>query len=88
MTKLVGRMIRHERFMDVCFEVTKVFELPHKIKVTGYWHNMGFVTSYPLLIKQTLNIPIEQISQWSICMENFPKCYRNAPWRIMTKRTA
>lgn len=69
-----GSVIRHKRFMDVaCFVISR-----HYSTFKVGWINMGYVDSYFLNIPQTLKI--RDLSNWQICVDKDPWCYRYARW--------
>lgn len=80
---LYNRVIRHKQAMDVCFLVHKTFILPHKVKLKGEWINMGFVESYNIGEKQNIELMKEEIANWEVCLDQYPKCYRYAAWRSL-----
>lgn len=51
-----GDFIKHEKFLDACFEVKKCYDYGHGIVVTGVWWNQGFVESFSLGIKGKIEI--------------------------------
>jgi hypothetical protein len=73
-------IIRHKRFLDVCFEVVKVY--PQWNKYRGHWINMGYVKSWYLdHILRT--IKIEDLSDWEKCMNTEVDCLRYTAWRSL-----
>jgi hypothetical protein len=89
--RLGGRIIRHQRAMDVCFKVAKSYTFPHKTKLRGYWVNMGFKESF-LLDENARNIEImtKDLKNWEVLSKNdeFVKCYRDGHWKPLISDSA
>ena len=81
-------IIKHERFMDVAFEIRHIFG-PYgpndKYKVKGNWLNQGFINTYSLRYQQTLIIYRNDFCNWLICDDPNIKCIRNSSWRKIKK---
>jgi hypothetical protein len=81
-------VIKHINSMDVCFEIVNVIRLHNKVKLKGYWINMGFKTSWILLGKtSTIEIFNKDISNWLVSCGNDtnPGCHRKDNWRVIDK---
>jgi len=68
-------IIRHKRFLDVCFEVELVYYSTGQIM--GKWLNMGFVESWYL---KRGSIFLSDAREWEKCLEPDAKCLRYAKW--------
>lgn len=84
--------IKHEKFLDVCIEVTSVYDYGHGLRIRGNWWNIGFVDSQPINCSVSLNIAKNvddiksyrstDLSQWlMLSYESFTdQCFRNSKW--------
>lgn len=93
-----GDFIKHEKFMDVCIKVEKRYDYGHGINISGTWYNLGFENTYPIGIRQTLNLAKKKkdidskskrntsADQWQIldrtCHED--ACYRYSKWNKLS----
>ncbi len=87
MTLRYGNIIRHERAMDVAFEISKVtgpYGPNQKIEITGRWINMGFVESFHLHVLQKIKLSKEELKYWQFCLEPRAKCIRYAKWHSIS----
>lgn len=84
MTPLVGKVIKHEKFLDVALLVTSVGNVAHdatEIHVSGMWMNQGFVRSWMIGASANLTIKIEDFPKWSYCTnEDQNPCLRKCDW--------
>lgn len=80
---LFNRVIKHERSIDVCYEVVKCFDAGHKLRLTTQVINQAFVKSYYINVKLKFDILKSQLNEWLVCNEHDPICYRNAAWRTL-----
>lgn len=69
-------IIRHKRFLDVCFEVSD----EGSNGVTGWWINMGYTKSW--YIERAL-IQIDNVRDWEKCLDPHIRCLRNARWKSL-----
>lgn len=67
-------IIRHKRFMDVCFEIVTQNSGG---EFTGYWWNMGYKNSW-VIEYGTLSEIIW--SEWEKLADPDIKCYRYGKW--------
>lgn len=82
MIKLSNKFIKHKQFKDVCFQVEKVFELPHKLKIKGNWINQGFTNSWILIQRKNIIILKEDYKDWEYCLNsNDHSCLRYCDWK-------
>lgn len=59
-------LIKHERSMDVVFQVVSRYEGSTHYKVKGYWWNMGFTMSWPIFPRPvTIEIAKSDWPKWS-----------------------
>jgi hypothetical protein len=77
---LFGAIIRHERNMDVCYDVVKCFDVGDRLKLKVQCVNMGYVNSYNLNILSKIEIDKKNIASWSECEDRNVKCLRYAKW--------
>lgn len=87
-----GDAIKHDSFKDVYINIKKVYDYGHGVKVSGIWCNLGFVNSYSIGIKVTLDIAKDEkdiknnrrtlLNEWNILSpESFEdNCHRNSKW--------
>jgi hypothetical protein len=68
-------IIRHKRFLDVCFEVFTGLE----DRAVGKWINMGYVNSFYLPVKSEI-IEIKNKAEWEKCTTPNVKCLRYGTW--------
>lgn len=59
-----GMWLRHERFMDVCIQVTKVFEWPGGYKIKGEWWNLGQTKEFPINMPVKLTVSRSEALKW------------------------
>lgn len=71
--------IKHERSMDICFEVFKKWDIGDRLVIKGQWINQGFVESYPIH-KATIKIYKSELSNWLKTNDYFAKCLRYSQW--------
>ena len=79
MVNLKGKVIKHERNMDVCYQVISQYEGSTHLKLKVRIINMGFEKSY-FIFPHTDNIEIAKASlfRWSILLDTGSNiCYRN-----------
>lgn len=75
-----GDVIKHEKFMDVCFMLSRVFKGKKGIKVSGVWMNMGYTRSW-FIEDGSFEIKMEDLQSWLICTdEKVNPCLRYCPW--------
>jgi len=77
---LWGAIIKHERNMDVCYDVIKCFDVGHKLKLKVQVINMGFVSSYYLNIQLNIEILKTDLPNWYEVEDKTAKCLRYAKW--------
>jgi hypothetical protein len=70
-------IIRHKKFVDVCFEVLR----PFSNTFYGRWINMGYCNSWYLPVKPD-NIVVEDKTEWEKLDETWfvPDCFRYGRW--------
>lgn len=78
---LKNRIIKHDRNMDVCYNIIHSFDTGKKIKVKAYAVNMGYVESYYLNILLKFVIDKSDLDQWTQCSNIDVKCLRYSDWR-------
>lgn len=82
---LHGRFLKHDRAMDVCFEVLWCLDVGHKIKMKGKWWNMAYVNSYdifPGYKPAKIEIRKEDLGDWKQTKnQQLLACLRNCDWR-------
>lgn len=80
-----GNVIKHSKFMDVAFEVTKVrgpYGPNERIEVSGWWLNQGYVNSWNMGVHQKLRFTVAQLkADWSVCMFPHVDCIRDTAWK-------
>lgn len=70
-------IIRHKRFMDVCFYVSDCkFDF---LYIEGYWINMGYVKSW-FIDKQLVYGTVENKADWEVCTGPDLPCLRYQTW--------
>lgn len=72
-------ILRHKRFMDVCFSVN--FFFPDNSYI-GRWINMGYVNSF-LVPAPTEMIYIDDKTEWEKCTNTEVNCLRYSTWEAM-----
>ena len=82
---LSGRIIRHNRTMDVCFLVEESYDMGNEtIIVRGHWINMGFKESYPIFSNPSeIEIKTEDFGNWEVLSKNdeYIRCFRDGDWK-------
>jgi hypothetical protein len=74
-------IIKHEKFMDVCFQVSQAFELGDDILIKGLWINMGFEKSW-IIDKGEIFIKRKDLDKWYVCADMTQNpCLRYCEWR-------
>jgi len=74
-------IIKHERFLDVAFEVTGFYEAENNLLLAGKWINQGFVESFYITGKlDAIRIKYEDLNKWLKLKDKSIKCYRNGEW--------
>lgn len=79
MVNLKGKVIKHERNMDVCYQVVSQYEGSTHLKLKVRIINMGFEKSY-FIFPNTTNIEINKfdLDNWSTLLDTGNNvCYRN-----------
>lgn len=87
-----GHFLKHDKFLDVCFEILHVFDYGHGMVVKGRWWNQGFEASYCIhtrvvklnIAKESKNIKLGRttsIDQWYATAP--ATCLRNSKWYIL-----
>jgi hypothetical protein len=88
---LHGKFIKHKKFMDVCFEVKKSFDVGHKVKLKGNWWNMAFVKSFDIFHgcrPSNIEIRKENYGEWEYCTNpQSVDCLRNAQWKSILPKS-
>lgn len=75
-----GDVIKHEKFMDVCFLVSEVSQKEDGFRVVGSWMNMGYTKSW-MIDNGIFFIKTEDIPKWSVCIdEGSNPCLRYCTW--------
>lgn len=69
-------IIRHKRFVDVCFDV---FKSTDKFTRYGRWLNMGYTRSW-FVPSDDEWIKIDVLSDWEQCTTPEVKCLRYGTW--------
>lgn len=69
-------ILRHKRFMDVCFQANYFFKDNSYI---GRWINMGYVKSW-FVPAPTEMIYIDDKTDWEKCTETDVYCLRYTTW--------
>lgn len=86
---LHGRFLKHDRFMDVCFEVTWSLDVGHKIKLKGNWWNMAYVNSFELFRgykPSKIDIRKEDLKDWKQTRNRPPlACLRDCDWQPLPR---
>lgn len=85
MLGLHGRIIRHERNMDVCYMVMGMVDTGKKYKMKVTCINMGYVESYPLAVDLKFDIKKQDVFKWHKCLDPDAKCLRHAEWRRLNE---
>lgn len=70
-------IIRHKRFMDICFEPSIVYYSTGQIM--GKWINMGYIKSWYLDNKIT-SLFIDNKKDWEKCTDTEVDCLRYTTW--------
>ena len=81
-----GDVIKHEKFMDVCFVVHAVGQLEYgatEAHLQGWWMNQGFVKSWVIDFNTvSLTLKFDKRSEWLICTDKHADpCLRKCPWQ-------
>lgn|SRR5574343_102928 len=79
---LKGKLIKHDKAMDLCFQVVSIYEGSSSYKVKGYFYNMGFVSSYNIF-PYTSNIVIKKqdlVDNWKWTFYD-TECVRFNEWK-------
>jgi hypothetical protein len=88
-----GRFLKHERFMDVCFEVTWSLDVGHKIKMKGNWWNLGFDQAFEIFPGSKpvkIEIKKEDLVNWYYCpisSQHSSTSLRGVKWISVLPRT-
>lgn len=64
-------VIKHEKFMDVCFEVEYAHEMGDSVHVCGYWWNQGFEKSFLIPYKDPKTNPRVQFAYHGVTPQAF-----------------
>jgi hypothetical protein len=77
-------IIKHINSMDIAFLVYRrfgPFDTDRQYKIKGEWLNMGFIQTFPMGIRQTIEISQKDLKKWQLCSQpNEHDCIRNAQW--------
>lgn len=74
-------IIKHKLFKDVAVQINKpILRFKHKYVIRGTWLNMGFNRTYNINIKCNIDIPIEKLIDWEMCLQPQMDCIRYASW--------
>lgn len=75
-----GDVIKHEKFMDVCFLVYGVSQKDDGFGIVGCWMNMGYTRSW-MIDTGEIFIKNEDIPKWAVCTDEGSKaCIRYCTW--------
>lgn len=84
-----GDVIKHEKFMDVAFDIEFSFDRGDGWLLTGYWLNQGFTKSWAVpyrdkrghVTTQTFLIKNEDLKYWSkVILPQQDVCLRKCDW--------
>jgi hypothetical protein len=75
------KFIRHNRNMDICYLVNKVFDTGKKLKLSLIAFNMGYTETYRLNIQFKAVIFKEELKNWQLCLDSNAKCLRYSEWK-------
>jgi len=76
-----NNVIKHEKFIDVCFQVSQASELDGAFIIKGLWINMGFERSW-IIDKGEIFIKIKDLDKWYMCTDIAQNpCLRYCEWR-------
>jgi hypothetical protein len=74
-------IIKHEKFMDVCFQVLEASELYDTFNIKGWWVNMGFERSW-IINKGEIFIKRKDLDKWYMCTDAAQNpCLRYCEWQ-------
>lgn len=77
-------IIKHERFLDVAFEVSEVITRQDEYTVRGRWINQGSAESFyifPINQMDKIKIMKEDRAKWFKCVDpDADKCLRKCQW--------
>lgn len=74
-------VIKHEKYRDVAFRVTKCFDTGTKLKLKGWWINQGKEKSWPI-VDTTIEIDKDRERHgWLIANDPEALCLRDTDWR-------
>lgn len=72
--------IRHKQYRDICWRVLAVYGGTGHIKYKAECWNMGYNASWPLSMKDYIEIKNEDLGDW-LCTTDIRACLRYAHWR-------
>jgi len=75
--------IKHKQYRDICWRVLATYGGTGYIKYKAECWNMGYDASWPLTIKDYIEIKHEDISNWLYTTDVIP-CLRYANWEELT----
>lgn len=77
-----GDIIKHEKSMDVCFDVIKVYEGSTSYHIKGRWMNQGFTESFYIFTNPCrIKLPKSEYKNLLYCKNpEFDICLRKAEW--------
>lgn len=73
-------IIKHKNFLDVAFLVTDGLWTRDGVQFKGEWLNQGFVSSWPLGIRGSFNVPVSELINWQRCVNPNANCLRYEKW--------
>ena len=79
---LKGKIIRHNRMLDVCAEVLNIFEGSTTFKLKINWYNQGFIKSSRIFYTPSY-IEVDKtdfMTDWEWCIP-VSDYYRNETWK-------
>jgi hypothetical protein len=82
---LKSSIIKHERSMDVCYEILNAFIGSENFKLKVRVINMGFNQSYYIFNRHIyIEIKKDNIGDWFFLVDKDDTCYRYSRWKQIT----
>ena len=75
--------IKHKQYRDICWIVKAQYSRTGYIKYKAEVWNLGYVASWPMGIKQYIDIKYEEMADWLFTTDTV-KCLRNAKWEPLS----
>lgn len=79
--------IKHKKYRDICWRVLTQYQGTGYIKFKVELWNQGYVHSWPLPIKEYLDITREDVSNWLWTEQENNECLRYSDWKELETET-